>query len=93
MTILAKTRPRGFINWTPQPETETLLSAVRIILEHYVPTYGPMTIRQVFYRLVATTAALVDPYPKTERGYKTLRSISARRVDPVLSGSTRSRRR
>ena len=61
-------RPRGFIaNYNPRPKTLALIVDVQAVLAQYVPTYGPMTLRQIFYRLVATAG-----YPKTELDYKRL---------------------
>ncbi len=61
------TRPIGFIEeWRPQAKTEALIAAVQTILDQY-RVYGPMTVRQIFYRLVGTAA-----YPKTEPAYKSL---------------------
>jgi hypothetical protein len=44
-------RPKGFAPWKPQKKTETLLGDVEQVLEEY-RSYLPMTVRQVFYRLV-----------------------------------------
>ena len=57
------TRPRGFIDWRPQQRTVELLEAVQTVLEEYVEQL-PLTIRQIFYRLVGR--GLTD---KTEKGY------------------------
>ena len=60
-------RPRGFIaNWNPRPETRALLVQVRAILLEYA-AYLPLTLRQIFYRLVG-----VHDYEKTERAYERL---------------------
>jgi hypothetical protein len=59
-------RPRGYIEWQPQAKTSRLVSAVTDILDEY-HDYLPMTIRQIFYRLVVT----ID-YEKSERGYSRL---------------------
>jgi hypothetical protein len=68
---MSTTRPRGFIpNYTPRPETERLINATIGELNTYVPTYGPMTVRQIFYRLVSTVA-----FPKQEKDYKRLCEI------------------
>ncbi|MDP9478811.1 MAG: hypothetical protein M3R38_24540, partial [Actinomycetota bacterium] len=44
-------RPKGFAPWKPQKKTETLLGDIEQVLEEY-RSYLPMTVRQVFYRLV-----------------------------------------
>ena len=72
---------------------------MQTILSEYVPTYVPMTLRQIFSRLVASVA-----FPKTELAYGKLSNhvTSARRAQPIPfehfrddgNGSTsRSRRR
>ena len=64
--IRGKTRPRGFIDWKPQAATVALLDQVRDVLDEYAD-YLPMTVRQVFYRLVGAHG-----YDKTERAYERL---------------------
>jgi len=59
-------RPRGFIEWTPYAKSQRLLETVRIILADYAAQL-PLTIRQIFYRLVGRYA-----YDKTERAYANL---------------------
>lgn len=61
-----RTRPRGYADWTPRAESEETVRAVLHVLEEY-ERHLPLTIRQCFYRLVAT----ID-YPKTERDYSRL---------------------
>jgi hypothetical protein len=56
-------RPRGFIDWRPQKRTRVLLDAVLEVLAEYAEQL-PLTIRQIFYRLVGRD--LID---KTEAGY------------------------
>jgi hypothetical protein len=63
-----RTRPRGFAPWTPQAETEVLLDQVRAVFDEYVD-YLPLTIRQIFYRLVGRYE-----YEKTEQAYTNLSS-------------------
>ena len=47
------TRPRGFIDsWNPQKKTLSRMRAVQDVLTEY-SDYLPLTIRQIFYRLVA----------------------------------------
>lgn len=65
---MSTTRPRGFTpDYVPRPDNQALINAVISELNTYVPTYGPMTIRQIFYRLVSTVA-----FPKQEKDYKRL---------------------
>jgi rhodanese-related sulfurtransferase len=61
-----RTRVRGFASWQPQADTLQLLERVRAVLGEY-EDYLPLTIRQIFYRLVG-----VHEYEKTERAYKRL---------------------
>jgi hypothetical protein len=60
------TRVRGFAAWSPRGETLALLEDVRAVLETF-RAFLPVTLRQVFYRLVATVG-----YPKDERAYDRL---------------------
>ena len=48
---IKRTRPRGLAPWQPRRDTVDLLGKVRAVLEEYV-AHLPLTIRQVFYRLV-----------------------------------------
>jgi hypothetical protein len=61
-----RTRVRGFAPWTPQGATLRLLEQVRGVLDEY-EDYLPLTIRQIFYRLVGA-----HNYEKTERAYARL---------------------
>lgn len=66
----AKThRVRGFAPWRPQGDAKALLDDINDVLAAF-RSFLPLTIRQIFYRLVATTG-----FPKTERGYKRLGEI------------------
>ncbi len=58
-----RTRPRGFAPWSPQAATLTLLGQVRAVLAEY-RDHLPLTIRQIFYRLVGAHG-----YDKTEQAY------------------------
>jgi hypothetical protein len=55
-------RPKGFAPWRPQKKTELLLAEMDEIFEEY-REYLPMTVRQMFYRLVG------KGHEKTERFY------------------------
>jgi hypothetical protein len=59
-------RVRGFAPWSPQAATLQLLDDVRAVLGEY-ENYLPLTIRQIFYRLVGAHA-----YEKTEQAYERL---------------------
>jgi len=61
-----RTRAKGYADWRPQEKTSALVGAVRAILEEY-QAHLPLTIRQVFYRLVG-----VYGYPKDENAYERL---------------------
>ena len=61
-----RTRVRGFALWSPQANTLELLERVRAVLGEY-EDYLPLTIRQIFYRLVGAHA-----YEKTEQAYDRL---------------------
>ncbi|WP_321929975.1 hypothetical protein [Paraburkholderia guartelaensis] len=60
-------RARGFIDdWRPQAKTRVLLDLARSILDEYA-AHLPLTVRQVFYRLVAKHG-----FQKTEHAYASL---------------------
>jgi hypothetical protein len=59
-------RPRGYADWRPQARTKALLLKIEAVIDEYEP-YLPLTVRQVFYRLVASHG-----YEKTEPAYKRL---------------------
>ncbi len=60
------TRVRGLAAWQPQRKTLGLLAVVQAVLAEYA-AYLPLTIRQIFYRLVGAY-----DYDKTERAYARL---------------------
>ena len=60
------TRPRGFHPWRPRKRAQALLEAVFEVIEQY-REYLPLTLRQVFYRLVVNSALA-----KTEAEYERL---------------------
>jgi hypothetical protein len=74
-----KTRPRGFASWSPEKATLVLLDQVQGVLDEYVD-HLPLTIRQIFYRLVGA-----HDYEKTERAYQRLieHLNRARRADKI----------
>jgi hypothetical protein len=55
-------RVKDFAPWNPQRKTESLLSDIEAVLDEY-EAYLPLTVRQVFYRLVG------KGYPKSENFY------------------------
>lgn len=59
-------RPKGWAEWKPQAETSKVLSDILDVLETY-KEHKPLTVRQIFYRLVAQTG-----YGKTENKYRCL---------------------
>jgi hypothetical protein len=62
-----RTRPRGYIEaYRPQQATRLLLEQVQAILQEYRAVL-PLTLRQIFYRLVGKY-----DYPKDERAYARL---------------------
>jgi hypothetical protein len=71
---------RGFVEWNPRGTTVALLLLVQQVLTEYAD-YLPLTIRQIFYRLVGSHG-----YEKTEQAYERLgeminRARRARRID------------
>ena len=66
------TRPRGYITYRPQRKTRELLAQVNEIFATYRAEL-PLTIRQVFYRLVGAYG-----YPKDEKAYGRLQEHLAR---------------
>jgi hypothetical protein len=61
-----RTRVRGFASWSPREDTQRLLGLVQGVLHEY--RYNlPLTVRQIFYRLVGA-----HDYDKTENAYERL---------------------
>jgi hypothetical protein len=63
---VSTTRVRGFAAWSPQTKSLPLIQAIEEVLDTYRDSL-PLTLRQIYYRLVAT----ID-YEKTEKGYERL---------------------
>lgn len=59
-------RPKGFAEWKPQQATQQIMNQVQEVLVQY-REHWPLTIRQIFYRLVGVYA-----YEKTEKAYDRL---------------------
>jgi hypothetical protein len=80
------TRAKGYIeDWTPKPHIALIIDQTREVLLEY-GRYGPMTVRQIFYRLVGQYG-----YDKTERAYKNLAEyiVKARRARLISFSSIR----
>jgi hypothetical protein len=60
---MGRVRPRGMAPWSPSSDSLELVRAVREVLAEYQEQL-PLTLRQVFYRLVASRG-----YEKTEQAY------------------------
>lgn len=71
--------------WVPQPHVAALIDQANDVIDQY-RTYGAMTVRQIFYRLVGQF-----DYPKDERAYARLCEtlVKARRAGMVSFGSIR----
>jgi hypothetical protein len=69
-------RPKGYAAWRPQQKTRILLGQVQEILAEYAD-YLPLSVRQIFYRLVGAHG-----YEKTEQAYDNLgeKLVRARRA-------------
>ena len=78
-------RPRGYAEWRPQRKTQALLEQIDEVLEEYAD-YLPLTVRQIFYRLVGQHG-----YDKTESAYERLAEtlVRARRARRVSFDSIR----
>jgi hypothetical protein len=63
---------RGYARWNPKPDALGWVVKTRRVLDDYRDEW-PLTVRQVFYRLVA-----VYDYPKTEAAYGRLTQIIGR---------------
>lgn len=74
-----RSRVRGYAPWKPQGKSLALLDQVRAVLREY-RGHLPLTVRQIFYRLVGAHG-----FPKTERAYKNLGELlnRARRAGHV----------
>jgi hypothetical protein len=78
-------RPRGYARWRPQAKTRLLLAQVEAVLQEYAQ-HLPLTVRQIFYRLVAQHG-----YAKTETAYERLGNhlVRARRAKLIPFDSIR----
>jgi hypothetical protein len=73
------------MEWSPKPATAEIVAQTQQVLREYAG-YGPMTVRQIFYRLVGNHG-----YDKTERAYKRLAEylVKARRAQMIDFGQIR----
>ena len=80
-----RTRVRGFAPWSPRADTLALLELVRSVLVEYAD-YLPLTLRQIFYRLVGAHG-----YEKTEQAYERLGEhlVRARRARIISMNAIR----
>jgi hypothetical protein len=80
-----RSRPRGYVTWNPHRHVRVLLGQVQSVLDEY-ERHLPLTIRQVFYRLVAAYG-----YEKTEPAYNRLceHLVTARRARMIPFESIR----
>ena len=66
-------RPRGWLgDWRPQRKTLLLIEQIQVVLQEYA-AHLPLTVRQIFYRLVGAYG-----YDKTELAYDRLGEVAAR---------------
>jgi hypothetical protein len=65
-------RPKGYAPWRPQAKSRVLLGQVQEILTQYADQL-PLTVRQIFYRLVGAYG-----YAKTEAAYERLGNLLVR---------------
>lgn len=73
---VTRRRPKGYADWRPQEAAQSIIAAVRVILDEY-EAHLPLTVRQIFYRLVGAHG-----YAKTEAAYAALaeKLVRARRA-------------
>ena len=73
------TRPRGWLDdWRPQATTRHLVAQIQGVLEEYA-AYLPLSLRQIFYRLVGAHG-----FRKDERAYKVLCETAGKARRPFL---------
>jgi hypothetical protein len=72
----ARKRPKGYAEWRPRRDTQIVLAQVDEVLREY-RAHLPLTVRQIFYRLVGAF-----DFPKTEQAYERLGNylVRARRA-------------
>ncbi len=69
-------RPKGYAAWRPQRKTKVVLDQIDAVISEY-REYLPLTVRQIFYRLVGAFG-----FPKSEQAYERLGNylVRARRA-------------
>ncbi len=67
-----RARPKGYAPWRPQAKTSLLLDQIGAVLDEYAE-HLPLTVRQIFYRLVA-----VYEYEKSDLAYNRLAELLVR---------------
>jgi len=79
------TRPKGYAEWRPRPETAATVQDVKRVLAEY-QAHLPLTVRQIFYRMVGQYG-----YEKTEQAYNRLADyiVRARRAQLIPFSSIR----
>src|SRR5215831_21094084 len=89
-----RTRVRGFAPWSPEKATLALLDQVQGILDEYAD-HLPLTIRQIFYRLVGAsrqhrprrlTTAPSAAKPVADAALLTQHAIEHAPIDALLDG-------
>lgn len=65
-------RPKGYATWRPQAKSKALLVQIEAVFAEYAD-YLPLTVRQIFYRLVGAFG-----YDKTEQAYERLGNLLVR---------------
>jgi hypothetical protein len=75
----SRKRPKGYTPWQPRKETQAILAQVDEVLHEY-RAHLPLTVRQIFYRMVGAFG-----YPKIEQSYERLGNylVRARRTKLV----------
>lgn len=72
---------RGYSPYNPSPYWGSVIDAVRAMLQDELRDVKPVTVRQIFYRLIAA-----HDFPKTERDYKALaRTLTRARRSYMIS--------
>src|SRR2546430_3008194 len=78
-------RPKGYAPWRPQGPSRAIIAWVEAVLDEYYD-HLPLTVRQIFYRLVGAYG-----YDKTEAAYGRLaeKLVRARRARLIPFDSIR----
>lgn len=78
---MASTRPKGYMDWSPNDRSREIIAQVRSVI---AASRYAVSVRFIFYRLVGNYG-----YPKTERDYKNLAEllVKARRAQMIPFGA------